>query len=234
MMVRPVKLLIYLWWCSHVDSWHVVFWFAYISDLEFWSAFVWSIILVLLHQHSFGDAWTCFSICSLRLCICFFIASSLGISQSVLFGDILCLMLVTILHWGIPPILEFIRSFAYFLTTWSISWSLRVVTLVRTPFSDFLLGHTPSLWVYHVSCWFHGYQTHLLIFMSYYLGHPPTISLFRASPYCHFIWGIPLLSFRLGHPPAVIYVWGIPHCHLRLGHSPTVISFRASPYFRLV
>ena len=74
------------------------------------------------------------------------IASSLSISQSVLYGEIPCLMLVTILHWGIPPslsssdllqilslldllldlhgsshwgitpILEFIRSFAYFPT----------------------------------------------------------------------------------------------------------------------
>ena len=32
----------------------------------------------------------------------FFIASSLSISQSVLYGEILCLMLVTISHWGIP------------------------------------------------------------------------------------------------------------------------------------
>ena len=34
------------------------------------------------------------------------IASSLSISQSVLYGEILCLMLVTILHWGIPPSLS--------------------------------------------------------------------------------------------------------------------------------
>ena len=101
-MVGPVRLLIYLWWCTRIDSWHIVSWFAYISDLEFWSALVWSVISVLLCQHSFGDVWTCFSICSLRLCMCFFIASSLSISQSVLFGEIPCLMLVTILHWGIP------------------------------------------------------------------------------------------------------------------------------------
>ena len=98
MMVGPNRLLMHLWWCTHIDSWHVVFWFAYISDLGFWSTFVWSIILVLLCQHSFGDIWFCFIICSFRLCIVFFIASSLSISQSVLFGEILCLMLVTILH----------------------------------------------------------------------------------------------------------------------------------------
>ena len=197
MMVGPITLLMHLWWCTHIDSWHVVFWFAYISDLEFWSAFVWSIILVLLRPHSFGDAWTCFSICSLRLCICFFIASSFGISQSVLFGDILYLMLVAILHWGIPPslslldsfavflttrsiswslwvvtlghtpILEFIRPFEDFLTTQSISWSLRVVILGHSPFSTFPLGHTPPIWVCHVSCWFQGCQTHLSIFTSY-------------------------------------------------------------------
>ena len=69
MMVGPVRLLIYLWWCPHVDSWHVVSWFTYISGLEFWSAFVWAIILVLLCQHSFSDVWSCFSIRSLRLCI---------------------------------------------------------------------------------------------------------------------------------------------------------------------
>ena len=70
-MVEPVRLLIHLWWCTHIDSWHVVSWLAYISDLEFWSAFVWSIILVLLCQHSFGDVWSCFSVCSLRLCVSF-------------------------------------------------------------------------------------------------------------------------------------------------------------------
>ena len=33
-MVGPVRLMMYLWWCSHIDSWHVVSWFAYISDLR--------------------------------------------------------------------------------------------------------------------------------------------------------------------------------------------------------
>ena len=55
-MVGPVRLLIYLWWCFHVDSWHVVSWLTYILDLESWSAFVWSLIWVLLYQHSFSVA----------------------------------------------------------------------------------------------------------------------------------------------------------------------------------
>ena len=72
MMIGPIRLLMHLWWCTHIASRHVVFWFAYILDLGSRSAFVWSIILVLLCQHDFIDALTCFSICSLRLCMCFF------------------------------------------------------------------------------------------------------------------------------------------------------------------
>ena len=48
MMAWPIRLLMYLWWCFHIDSWYVVSCFAYISNFESWSAFVWSIILVLL------------------------------------------------------------------------------------------------------------------------------------------------------------------------------------------
>ena len=121
MMVGLVRLLMHLWWYTHIDSWDVVSWFAYISDLESWSTFVWSIILVLLCQHSFGDIWFCFIICSFRLCIVFFIASSLSISQSILFGDILCLLLVTILHWGITPSSGSSNVLQTFLTTRSIS-----------------------------------------------------------------------------------------------------------------
>ena len=94
------------------------------------------------------------------------------------------LWVVTLGHT--PPILEFIRSLAYFPTAWSISWSLRVVILGHTPLA-LDLGHTPSLWVYHVSCWFHGCWTHLSIFASYHLGHPPTVILSRASPFCHLV-----------------------------------------------
>ena len=63
MMVEPIILLIQLWWCTHIDSWHAMSWFACISVLESWSVFVWSTILVLLCQHSFGDVWSCFSVC---------------------------------------------------------------------------------------------------------------------------------------------------------------------------
>ena len=48
MMVGPFRLLIYLWWCFHVDSWHAVSWLTYIFDLESWLVFVWSLVLVLL------------------------------------------------------------------------------------------------------------------------------------------------------------------------------------------
>ena len=147
----------------------------------------------------------------------FFIASSLSISQSVLFGDILCLMLVTILHWGIPLSLsssDLLRTFSLFdlfidlcgSSHWGIPPSLGLSGLLRTfslldLFFDlcesshwgipslvlFYWVIHPSLWVCHVSCWFHDWQTHLLIFASYHLGHPPTVSLFRASPYCHLV-----------------------------------------------
>ena len=147
----------------------------------------------------------------------FFIASSLSISQSILFGDILCLMLVTILHRGLLPSLSSSDPFEDFLFAWSIYWSLWVVILGHTPIlefidvlqifshysiyflvfvsrhigayplSAFLLGHTPSLWVYRVSCWFHGCQTHLSIFTGDNLGHPPIFISFRAFPYCHFV-----------------------------------------------
>ena len=150
-MVGPVRLLMYLWWYSHIDSWHVVSWFAYISDLEFWSAFDWSIIFVLLRQHSFGDAWTCFSICSLRLCMCFFIASSLSISQSVLFGDILCLMLVTISHWGIPPSLsppDLLMFFSHCSIYFLIFASRHIGAFLL---SAFLLGHSP-IFGFSTSC----------------------------------------------------------------------------------
>ena len=81
---------------------------------------------------------------------------------------------------GHTPILEFIRSFVYFLTARSISWSLWVIILGHTPFIAFPTGSYtplfgfamvihPSLWVCHVSCWFHDCQTHLSIFISHHL-----------------------------------------------------------------
>ena len=157
-----------------------------------------------------------FSIGSLRLCISFSLHHHEHIPEylvrwhSVSHVDYY-------LTLGHTPILEFIGSSADFLTAHSIAWPLWVVTLGHTPilestrsfvifshhlihflifvsrytgaypFGAFLLGHTPSLWVYRVSCWFHGCRTHLPIFMSHHLGRPPTVILFRASPYCHLI-----------------------------------------------
>ena len=143
MMVGPVRLLIHLWWCTHIDSWHVVSWFAYISDLESCSTFVWSMILMLLCRHSLGDVWSCFSIRSLRLCISFSLHHRWAYPWVFLYGDIMCLMLVTILHWGIPLSLSSSDVLQVFLNAWSISWSLRVVISGHTPFSAFLLGHSP-------------------------------------------------------------------------------------------
>ena len=55
-MVGSVRLLIYMWWCTHIDSWHVVSWFAHILDLE-------SLVSICL-IHYFGFAlsaqfWWC-------------------------------------------------------------------------------------------------------------------------------------------------------------------------------
>ena len=140
MMVGPVRLLIYLWWCFHVDSWHVVSWFAYILDLESWSAFVWSLILVLLYQHSFSVALVSFKhlFINVRLFHCIIIEHILECLiwwHSVSYVS----YYLTLVH---TPIIEFIRSFAYFLTTRSISWSLLVVILGHTSFNALLLGHT--------------------------------------------------------------------------------------------
>ena len=141
MMVGPVRLLIYLWWCFHVDSWHVMSWLAYILDLESWSAFVWFFVLVLFCQHSFNVALVLFKhlFIDVRLFHCIIVEHILEClvwwhSMSYV-GYYLTL--------GHTPILEFIRSFADFLITWSISWSLWVVILGHTPFSALLLGHTP-------------------------------------------------------------------------------------------
>ena len=92
-MVGPGRLLMHLWWYTYIDSWHVVSWFAYISDLEFRSAFVWSIILVLLCQHSFGDVWSSFSLCSLRLCIYF------SLHHRWAYPRVSCLVTFCVLCW---------------------------------------------------------------------------------------------------------------------------------------
>ena len=119
MMVGPVGLLIYLWWCTHIDSWHIVSWFACISDLESWSSFVWSIILVLLCQHSFGDVWSCLSICSLRLCISF------SLHHHWAYPRVSCLVTLCILCWllfhvGAYPHLWVHRMFCRFFSLLSL------------------------------------------------------------------------------------------------------------------
>ena len=99
---------------------------------------------------------------------------------------ILSLDLSELSYWGIPPSLS---SLTFCRLSHCLIYFLIFVSRYTEayPFSAFLLGHTPSLWVSRVSCWFHGCQTHLSIFMSYRLGHPLTIILFRTSPYCHLI-----------------------------------------------
>ena len=57
MMVEPISLMMYLWWCFHVDSWHITSKHACILDLESWLAFVYLIILVSM-IHDF--VWTIF------------------------------------------------------------------------------------------------------------------------------------------------------------------------------
>ena len=122
MIVGLVRLLIYLWWCFHVDSWHVVSWLAYILDLESWSAFVWSPVLFLLYQHSFSVALVSFKhlFIDVRLFHCIiveYILECLVWWHSVSYvGYYLTL--------GHTPILEFIRSFANFLITRSIFFYL--------------------------------------------------------------------------------------------------------------
>ena len=72
-------------------------------------------------------------------------------------------------HWGIPPSLSSSDVLQIFLTTQSISWSLRVIILGHTLLALFYWVIHPSLWVCHVSCWFHNRQTHLSIFASCHL-----------------------------------------------------------------
>ena len=158
MMVGPIRLLMHLRWCSHINGWDIVSWFAYISDFESWSAFVWSIVLVLLCQHSFGDVWSCFSIGSLRLCISFSLHHHWAYPQSILFSDILCPMLTTILHWGIPP---------------SLNSSILFCRLSRCSFYflTFVSCHTgayPHPWVHWCFADFSHYSIYFLIFASHH------------------------------------------------------------------
>ena len=138
MMIGPIRLLMHLWWCTHIASRHVVFWFAYISDLGSRSAFVWSIMLVLLCQHSFSDVWTRFSVCSLRLCISFSLHHHWAyprVSCSVTFC-VPCWLLSYTGAYPRPWVHRF--SFTDFLADHSISWPLWVVILGHTPILEFI------------------------------------------------------------------------------------------------
>ena len=155
--------------------------FAYISDLESWSAFVWSIISVLLCQHSFGDVWSCFSICSMRLCMCFFFFHCIIIEHTLE-----CLVwwhsmsyVGYYLTLGHNPILRFIRMFADF-SHYSIYFLIFAShhTGAYPPLAIFLSGHAPlSL---GLPC----------LVLSSWLSDP-FVDLYglspRAFPYCHLI-----------------------------------------------
>ena len=114
--------------------------------------------------------------------MCFFIASSLSISQSVLFGDILCLMLVTISHWGIPPSLsppDLLMFFSHCSIYFLIFASRHIGAFLL---SAFLLGHSPIF----------GFSTSCAGFM---VVRPICRSLRVITQ------GIPLPSICLGHFP---------------------------------
>ena len=138
-----------------------------------------------------------------------FIASSLSISQSILFGDILCPMLTTILHWGIPP---------------SLSSSILFCRLSRCSFYFLIfMGHhtgayLPSLSLSGLLCTFSVLDLFLDLCESSYRGIPP------------------LAFFLLGHTPLSL---GLPCLVLISWLSdpfvdPYELSLRASPFCHLV
>ena len=76
----------------------------------------------------------------------------------------------------------------------------------------------------------------------YYWGIPSLSFSFGASPHCHFVQGIPLLSLRLGHLPTVALFRAFlllvtlfrasPYCRFVQDIPLPFSSFRASPYYR--
>ena len=155
-----------------------------------------------------------------------FIASSLSISQSILFGDILCPMLTTILHWGIPH---------------SLSSSILFCRLSRCSFYllTFVSCHTgayPHSWVHWRFADFSHYSICFLIFASHHTGAYP-LSRFSTGAY------LPFFRFTGSHVDFMVVrpifwsLWviaeGIPLPSSCLGHPPIVIWFRASPFFQL-
>ena len=99
-------------------------------------------------------------------------------------------------HWGIPPSLSTSAVLHIFLTTQSISWSLRVIILGHTPFNIFLLGQ-PSTIIYVwgiplLSFSFGASPTVICIWgipplSSLFRAFPVLVTLFRASPYFRFV-----------------------------------------------
>ena len=89
---------------------------------------------------------------------------------------------------GHTPILEFIRSFTDFLTTWSISLSLRVIILGHTPFSALTLGHTPILKFIRSFADFLTTQSISWSLRVVILGHTPfSVLLLGHPPFFEFI-----------------------------------------------
>ena len=174
-MVGPIRLLMHLWWCTHIDSWHVMFWFAYISDLEFWLAFVWSIILVLLCQHSFSDVWTCFNVCSLRLCISF------SLHHRWAYPRVSCMVTFCVWRWILSCTGAYPHPWVHQIFYGFFSLLILFLDLCESsywgipPLALFYWGIPPSLSLAHFM---------LISWLS-----DPFVDLYelspRASPYCH-------------------------------------------------
>ena len=126
---------------------------------------------------------------------------------------------------GYNPILRFIRCFADFS---HCSFYFLIFVGLHT-------GAYPHLWVYQAFCMLFHCSIYFLIFASRHtgayplsLGLPclvliswlsdPFFDLYellpRTSPYHQLVWGIPPLSFLLGHPPTVISFGASPHLYL--------------------
>ena len=217
MMVEPVSLLMYLWWCFHVDSWHVISWLACILDLESWLAFVWHVILASMTQElvwTFVDWAYMFSLhrhlehprisCMVTFCVLCWLLSYTGAYPlpwvHQIFFQIFSLVnlfldLCESSYWGIPPslsssdLLQIFSLLDLFLDLCESSyWGI-------PPLAFFYWGIPPSLGLSHLMLisWL---LDHLLIFTSYHLGHPPTVSLLKASQF---------LLVCLKHPPIVSF-----------------------------
>ena len=150
----------------------------------------------LFCQHSFCDVWFC--LINYLLMLDFFIASSLSISNSVLYGDILCRMLVTILQWGIPLSLSSLDLLQIF-TLLDLFLDLCELSYWGIPsFSILLLGHTPSL----------GSSYFLLISWSFNLFVDPYELLPWAFPFSKlFYWGMPPFSLSLLSHPHFFFIF---------------------------